>query len=136
MTDPSCFIASLGYGLVLRRLPTLTLSISLGVKDVGRDSSVGIATCYGLEGLGIKSRWGRHFPHLPWDPPSLLYHGYQISLSGVKLPGRGANLSADVMERVELYLYSPAGSSWPFLGGTSPFFLTYLLHGAESFLRS
>jgi len=32
---------------------------------VGRDSSVGIATGYGLDGPGIESRWGRDFPHLP-----------------------------------------------------------------------
>jgi hypothetical protein len=31
--------------------------------DVGRDSSVGIATRYELDGLGIESRWGRDFPH-------------------------------------------------------------------------
>ena len=43
---------------------------------VGRDSSVGIATCYGLDGLGIESRWGRGFPHLsgpalgPTQPPT------------------------------------------------------------------
>ena len=39
------------------------------------DSSVGIATCYGLRGPGIESRWGEIFrtrPDLPWDPPSLL----------------------------------------------------------------
>jgi hypothetical protein len=35
---------------------------------VGRDSSVGIATGYGLDGLVIESRWGRDFPH-----PSRLY---------------------------------------------------------------
>ena len=29
----------------------------------GRDSSVGIATRYELEGPGIESRWGRDFPH-------------------------------------------------------------------------
>ena len=29
----------------------------------GRDSSVGIATCYGLGGPGIESRWGRDFLH-------------------------------------------------------------------------
>ena len=29
-----------------------------------RDSSVGIVTCYGLDGLGIESRLGRDFP--PW----------------------------------------------------------------------
>jgi len=28
-----------------------------------RVSSVGTATCYGLDGLGIESRWGRDFPH-------------------------------------------------------------------------
>ena len=28
---------------------------------VGRDSSVGMATCYGLEGLGIESPWGARF---------------------------------------------------------------------------
>ena len=31
---------------------------------MGRDSSVGIATCYGLEGPGIASQWGRDFQHL------------------------------------------------------------------------
>ena len=29
----------------------------------GPDSSVGIATRYGLDGPGIESRWGRNFPH-------------------------------------------------------------------------
>ena len=29
----------------------------------GPGSSVGIATCYGLDGLGIESRWGRDIPH-------------------------------------------------------------------------
>jgi hypothetical protein len=32
-------------------------------KPVGRDSVVGIATRYGLDGPGIESRWGRDFPH-------------------------------------------------------------------------
>jgi hypothetical protein len=41
----------------------------------GPDSSVGIVTGYGLYGPGIKSRWGRDFPHLsrltlgPTQPP-------------------------------------------------------------------
>ena len=30
----------------------------------GRDTSVGIATRYGLDGPGIESRWGQDFPHL------------------------------------------------------------------------
>jgi len=29
----------------------------------GRDSAVGIAICYGMDGLEIESRWGRDFPH-------------------------------------------------------------------------
>jgi hypothetical protein len=42
---------------------------------MGRDSSVGIATRYGLDGSGIESRWGRDFPHVsrpalgPTQPP-------------------------------------------------------------------
>jgi hypothetical protein len=41
----------------------------------GRDSSVGIATRYGLDGPGIESRWGRGFSHTsspalgPTQPP-------------------------------------------------------------------
>jgi len=42
------------------------------------------------------------------------------SLLGVKRPGRGVDhpplSSAEVKERVELYLYSPSGPSWPVLG--------------------
>jgi len=30
---------------------------------MGRESAVGIATSYGLDGPGIKSRWGRDFPY-------------------------------------------------------------------------
>jgi hypothetical protein len=43
--------------------------------DGGLSSSVGIATGYGLDGLGIESRWGRDFLHLsrpalgPTQPP-------------------------------------------------------------------
>ena len=33
--------------------------------NVGRDSAVGIATRYGLDGSGIEFQWGRNFP-----PPS------------------------------------------------------------------
>jgi hypothetical protein len=31
--------------------------------DVGRDTSVGIAIRYGLDGPRIDSRWRRDFPH-------------------------------------------------------------------------
>ena len=62
-------------------------------------------------------------PDRPWGPPSLLYNGYRVSLPGVKRQGRGVDhpppYSAEVKERVELYLYSPSGLSWPVLRRTS-----------------
>jgi hypothetical protein len=44
-------------------MPRENLSKFYGIHDVGRDSSVGIATGYGLDGPGIESRWRRDFPH-------------------------------------------------------------------------
>ena len=42
------------------------------------------------------------------------------SFPGAKRPGRGSDYptpsSAEVTERVELYLYSPSGPSWPVKG--------------------
>jgi hypothetical protein len=32
-------------------------------KNGGQDSSVSIMTCYGLDGPGIESQWGRDFLH-------------------------------------------------------------------------
>jgi hypothetical protein len=61
----------------------------------------------------------------PWGPPSLLYNGYRV-IPGGKTAGawRGADhppsSSAEVKERVELYLYSPSGPSWPVLGKPLP----------------
>jgi hypothetical protein len=52
---------------------------------MSRDSSVGIATRYGLEGPGIESRWGeifRTYPDRLRGPPNLLYNGYRV------FPGR------------------------------------------------
>jgi len=84
--------------------------------------SIGIATCYGLDGPGIESRWGREFPHPPrpdlrplqppiqWAPD--LSRGW--SCRGVTLTTHSPS-SAEVKERVELYLYSPSGPSWPVL---------------------
>ena len=52
---------------------------------VGRDSAVGIATRYGLDGPGIESRWLEIIcarPERPWGPPSLLYNGYRVFPGG------------------------------------------------------
>jgi hypothetical protein len=63
----------------------LSLFFIGSIHNGGRDSSVGIATGYGLDGLGIESRWGRDFSHSPdrpWGPPSLLYNGYRVFPGG------------------------------------------------------
>ena len=95
--------------------------------DWPRDSVVGIATRYGLNGPGIRSRWARIFrirPNWPWRPPSLLCSGYRVLFLGVKRPGRGVyhppSTSAEVRKSVELYLFSPYGPSLPVLGWTLP----------------
>jgi hypothetical protein len=103
---------------------------------VGRDSVVDIATCYGLDGPGIESLWGRDFQH-----PSRPAQGpTQSSMQWVTgfFPGdkagggrgaRGLNhpppSKAEVKGRIELYLYSPSGPSWPIIGRTLP--LPYLV---------
>jgi hypothetical protein len=49
---------------------------------------------------------------------------------GIKWSGRGIYhpplFRAEVKERVELYLYSPCGPSWPVVGWTLRFYLIYL----------
>jgi hypothetical protein len=54
---------------------SLLLHSSRTLLNYGPGSSVGIATGYGLDGLGIESRWGRDFSHTsrpalePTQPP-------------------------------------------------------------------
>jgi len=90
---------------------------------VGQESVVGIATRYGLDGPGIKSRCGERFSapiQIGTGAHPASYTMGTGSLPGVKRPGRGVDhpppLSADVKERVELYLYSLSEVSWPILG--------------------
>ena len=92
---------------------------------MGRDNSVGIATRYGLDGPGIESQWGggAGFPAPVQTGPAAYPASYTMdtgSFSGVKRPGRGVDhppsSSAEVKERIELYIYSPSGPSWPVLG--------------------
>ena len=78
-----------------------------------------MATRYGFDGPGSNLGGDETFctfPDRPWGSPTLLYE-YQVSYPGVKRPGRGADnpllSSAEVKERVKLYLYSPSGPSRP-----------------------
>jgi hypothetical protein len=62
----------------------------------GPSSVVGIATGYGLEGLGSNPGGGEIFrtcPDRPWDPPSLLYNGYRVFLGGKERLWRDADPS-------------------------------------------
>ena len=92
-------------------------------QECGRDSSVGKATRYGLDGPGIECRWWREFPQPsrtalgPTQPPIQWVPGlYQR----VKRPGRGLDhrppSSAEVKERVEIYLSPPLGFRGLFQG--------------------
>ena len=82
---------------------------------VGRDSSVDIATRYGLDGPEIESRLGGEIfltrPDRLWTPPSLVYNRCRVfpggkSAGAWRLPPTPS--SAEVKERVELYLYAPS----------------------------
>jgi len=96
------------------RTPQCGTLISVPCTSVGRDSSVDVATCYALDGPGTESRWGRRFyAPVQTDPgahPASCIMG-TASFPGVKRPGRGVGhpppSSAEVRERVELYLCSP-----------------------------
>ena len=61
---------------------------------MGRDSSVGIATRYGLGGQGIESRWGARFSAPVQTGPEAHPASCTMdtgSFLGVKRPGRGAD---------------------------------------------
>ena len=86
------------------------------MSSMSRDSSVGITTRCGPDGPGFESRWEASI-----SSPVQTAHGvYQASYTmgtgsvpGIKRPERGVDhplpSSAEVKERVELYLYPPLG---------------------------
>jgi len=80
------------------------------------DSSVGIATRYGMDGPGIESRWGATFSAPVQTGPGAHAASCAMgtgSFPGVKRPGRGFDhpppSSAEVKEKVNLYLYTSNG---------------------------
>jgi len=98
---------------------------------VGRHSSVGVATCYGMDGPGIESRWGARFSTpVQTGPglPQLLYNGCQ-SLSLGKAAGAWrwphTPSSTEVKQSVQLYRCSPPGPSWSVIGW--PLHFTYII---------
>ena len=101
---------------------------------VGRDSAVGIATRYGLDGSGIESRWGARFSVPVQTGPGAYPASYTMgteSFPWVKRPGRGADhpppSKCRGQERARLYLYSPSGPSWPVMGAPLFFSVMYII---------
>jgi hypothetical protein len=79
---------------------------------MGRDSSVGMATRYRLDGQWIESPGGGIFRTRPdrlWGPPCFLYNGYRVFTGGKSARAWRYPSSAEVKDRVNLYLYSPSG---------------------------
>ena len=119
--SPLCF------RIDLEHLLTSEISFWLLIFKMGRDSAVGIATRYATDGPGTESRWGgenyRTRPDWPWGLSILLYNGYRVFPAG-KAAGAWrwppTPSCAKVKGRVELYLYSHSGPSWPVLGWTLP----------------
>jgi hypothetical protein len=103
------------------KIYSIHLKISkLHQQFVGPDSSVGIATCYGLDGPGIDPGWGEIFhnpPDRPWVPPSLRYNGYLVFPGGKEaltthlIYQRGSRKGRGIP-------LLPPGPSWPVLGWT------------------
>jgi len=133
---------------------TLRHSISMKIlsqsmyRKVGRDSSVGIATGYGLEARGSKPCGVEIFRTRPdrlWCPPSLLYNEYRVFPGGKEQPKRDADTSpllvtwsrkSRAISLLPLCAVRPVQSLSACTRVHFTYLLTYLLHGAESFLRS
>ena len=85
----------------------------------GQDSSVGIVTRYGPDCPGSNPGGGEIFQTDPGTHPASCTMGTG-SFLGVKRRGRSVDhpppSSAEVEGRVELYMCSPSGPSWPVLG--------------------
>jgi hypothetical protein len=94
----------------------------LGGGEGRWDSTVGIATPYGLDSPGIEFRWGRVFPHLSrpdlghTQPPIQWVPGLSSGKAAGAWRWPHTQSSVEVKERIQLYLYYLSGSSWPVLG--------------------
>ena len=72
--------------------------------SVGRDSSVGIVTRYGLDGPGIESRWGSRFFATVQTGPGAEPYSYTMGTGPfpeVKRPERGADHSPHLMPKLK-----------------------------------
>ena len=96
-----------------------------------RDSAVDKRLATGWTVRGSNPCGGEIFRTRPdrlWGPPSLLHNGYR-DFPGGKAAGAWrwppTPSNAEVKEKIELYLYTTSGPSWPFLGWTLPLLLPF-----------
>ena len=80
--------------LILRTIARRSYNLPTARDIGGRDSSVGIATRYGLDGTGIESRWGVRISASVQTGPGANTPYYTMgtaSFLGVEGPGRGVD---------------------------------------------
>jgi len=94
---------------------------------MGRETVVGIATRYELDGPGIECRWRffRTRPKRLCGPPSLLQNGYSFSFLGLIRRWRG--FGHPFPSSAGVYFKSPSGPSWPVLEWTFHFTIMYVI---------
>jgi len=117
---------------LLIQTPGNHTTFRLFLVSAGRDSSVGIATSYGLDGPGIESRLEATFSAPVHTGPGAHPTSYKTGTGSFRGGGGGEGGKAagawrwpptpsiaEVKERVELYLYSHCVPSWNVVGWTS-----------------
>jgi hypothetical protein len=75
----------MGVGLTQHFFKCDPYTLFMPRTKMGRDSAVGKATRYGLDGPGIEFRWCRDFrthPYRHCGTLSHLYNGYRVFLGG------------------------------------------------------
>jgi hypothetical protein len=86
--------------------------------------------------IPVRARFSAPVHTGPKATPASYAMGTVSLCRGVKRPGRGVNhpptSSDEDKERVQLYLYSPFGPSWPVLGRASPLPFQYYCHGSRT----
>ena len=138
-----CHCHKLPFSLKLRtwnKFKNAFIFVCLQFHFVCRNNAVGIATRYGLDGPKIESRLGgRDFlqPFRPALGPTQPLHNAHRVFPESKAAGAWrwppTPSSAEVKEKVELYIFSTCGSSWPVVGWTVPLPLPVQRHVTTNF---